>query len=255
MSANDGTFTVNDVISEALKKSGVLGLGQSIGGEDVLDAQNDLSDMLAQWNVKTWLVFEKLDSAFVSDGRYGPPNSTAYTVGPAGNFPFNTRPDRVEAAYVRILTTSGQPVDQPIKQIPSRESYAQIALKELVAYPKSYFYDTASPLGNLYVYPWPSASLYEIHIITKNLYNYTTLPLTTDLSMLPGETRAALKFCLARRLRQAYGKGLRPDPELNALAKDAEATMRASHVQVPELVLPRAINRWSKYNIYGDQTY
>lgn len=54
MSANDGLFTVNDVVVQALRKSGILGLGLSLypSGSEVLDAQNDLSDMLAQWNAE-----------------------------------------------------------------------------------------------------------------------------------------------------------------------------------------------------------
>jgi len=248
MSAVDGLFTVNDVIIAAFRKSGVLGLGQTLDGSDVLDGQNDLSDMLAQWNVKTWLVFERLDTGFVSDGRFTP-----YTVGPGGNFSLTPRPDRIEAAYLRILSsTPGQPVDQPLRIIPSREEYSNIALKQLVAFPKGVFYDTASPTGNLFVYPWPQGALYETHIITKNSFPLV-LPLTLDLSTLPFETRAAMKFTLARRLRNGYGK--KADPELNALAKDALETMRNSHVQVPELKMPSAIMGRSKYNIYGDTTY
>jgi hypothetical protein len=250
MSAVDGVFTVSDVVTAGLRKSGIIGLGQTPDGSDVLDAQNDLSDMMAQWNVKTWLTFERLDIGFVSDGR-----STAYTVGPGGNFNVTPRPDRVEAAYLRILGGAPvQPVDQPLKVVPSMEEYSTIALKKLVAFPKVVFLDTASPVANLLVYPWPNAAIYETHIIIKNAFPLI-LPLTTDLSMLPAECRAALKFNLARRLRQAYGKGLKPDPELNAMAKDGLETMRNSHVQVPELKMPAMLRRPSHYNIFGDVSY
>src|SRR5574337_407896 len=257
MPSSQGTFTVQDVVLSALKKSGIIGLGQSPSGADVLDATDDLSDMMGQWNVKTWLVFEKLDLGFVADGR-----DTPYTVGPGGNFNVTqtnndgrTRPDRIEAAYLRILPAtnisgSGMPVDQPLTQILSREQYSRVALKKIVAFPKSYFYDTASPLGNLFVYPWPQAHLYETHIIVKNGYPLT-LAQNTDLSTLPPAARAALRFCLAQRLRQAYGKGLRPDPELNKLAKDALTTLRNSQIQVPELKMPAIVlGRGSKYNIF-----
>lgn len=251
MSAVDGLFTVNDVIVAALRKSGVQGLGQTLAGDDILDAQNDLSDMLGQWNVKTWLTFNKVDLGFTADGRVTP-----YTVGPGANYNVNVRPDRIEAAYVRILPGgSGQPVDQPLREIPAAEGYANIALKQLVAFPKAYFYDTASPIGNVKFYPWPSASIYEMHVVMKGVFPLI-LPLNLSLANLPMECRAAMKFCLARRVRQAYGKGLRPDPELNALAKDAESTMRNSHVQVPELVMPKAVlGRGNHYNIYGDTSY
>jgi hypothetical protein len=249
MSAVDGKFLVSDVVTAALRKSGIIGLGQTPNGSDVLDAQNDLSDMLAQWNVKTWLVWDKVDIGFTATGQ-----NTPYTIGPGGNYNVVTAPDRIEAAYVQIIVQSGLPVSQPLKVIPSREEYSRIALKGLVAYPKAVFYDSSSPVGNLYFYPWPTGSLYIMNIVAKNIYPLI-LPLTTSLAGLPPASRAAMKFCLARRLRQGYGKGLRPDPELNALAKDALTTMRNSQIQVPELVLPSALLRPSHYNIYSDQTY
>lgn len=278
MSAIDGVFQVGDVVQAALRKSGVSGLGMSPypNGADELDAQNDLSYMLAEWNTETWLVWHKLDLGFVSDGRAGPGLGGAYTVGPTGNFPLTPRPDRIEAAYLRILANtniagSGQPVDQPLVEIPSREQYSRIALKQLVAFPKAYFYDTdmggaATPIsgpnpvaggtgGNLIIYPWPQAGLYEVHIIVKDVFPLI-LPMNMDLSFLPANCRAAMIFNLALRLRQAYGKGLRPDPELKALAKASLAKMRQSMVQVPELVMPgMVLGRGSLYNIYGDIYY
>lgn len=273
--ADPGTvFTAGTVVYAALKKSGVMGLGQSPypNGEDINDALDDLSDMLAQWNTETWLVWNKLDLGFVSDGRAGPGLGGAYTVGPGANFNVGPgRPDRIESSYLRILANtqiagSGMPVDQPLVEIPAHEQYGRIALKQLVAFTKSYFYDSSATIGggqasgttsvgNVYFYPWPQASLYEMHIIVKNCYPLD-LPINTDLSGLPPACRAAMKFNLALRLRQGYGKGLRPDPELKALAKQSLAIMRQSQVQVPELSMPgMVLGRGSLYNIYGDTFY
>jgi hypothetical protein len=245
-----GVVYVQDVVVAALKKSGMLGLGQAPDGADIVDAQNDLSDMLAQWNVKTWLVWDKVDVGFASTGQAVP-----YTVGPTGNYQVSPRPDRVEAAYVQIISQSGLPVSQPLDVIPSREGYSRIAVKQLVAFPKAVFLDTSYPTGNLYVYPWPSNGLYIVNLILKNVFP-VQLPLNMALN-LPPETYPAIKFNLARRLRQAYGKGLKPDPELNALAKDSLATLRNSRIQVPQLVMPSALirNTGSNYSIYGDNYY
>jgi hypothetical protein len=63
-----------------------------------------------------------------------------------------------------------------------------------------------------------------------------------------------MKFNLAKRYRQAYGKGLRPDPELNALAKSSLDIVKQSNLQVPELVMPKVlIRQTSGYNILSDQ--
>lgn len=260
MSAVDGTFTVADVITGSLRRSGIIALGESPAGDDTIDAQNELSYLLAQWNSKTWLVWDKIDLSVLSTGQ-----ATPYTIGPS-TYPGTTtptgaqivtstqRPDRVEQAYIRINPSSAVPVDQPLELIPAAESYADIALKNLVAFPKGWYYQPESAVGNVYFYPWPQASLYEMHVIVKNVFPLT-LPLTTSLANLPAVCRAAMIYELARRLRQAYGKGLRPDPELNALARDALATMRQAQIQAPQLTMPPMLRRPSHYNIYGDITY
>jgi len=251
MSTVDGKYVVNDIIIAALRKAGIVGLGQTPNGSDVLDAQNDLADMWAQWNSKTWLVWDKV----MIVGPTSTGQITPYTVGPGGQYAVTPRPDRVEAAFCRILNVpNGIPVDQPLRLMPSAEDYSNIALKELVAFPKAVYYDPASPLGNLNIYPWPSAGIYSIGITIKNSFPLT-LPLTTSVAGLPPVAMAASKFCLARRLRQGYGKGLRPDPELNALAKDALTTMRAAQVMVRELTMPALLQRPSHYNIMGDLSY
>src|SRR5262249_48771220 len=146
----------------------------------------------------------KRDIGVVSDGRAGPDLGGPYTVGPGGDFPIDPRPDRVEAAYLRITAFSTQPVDVPLTQLPAMEDYARVTLKKLVAFSRGYFYDSASPLGNLYLVNWPNANIYAIHIIVKNVFPIK-LPLNLDLSFLPPTHRAAMKFNLALRLRQAYG--------------------------------------------------
>lgn len=252
MTAVDGTFTVSEVVTSAGRRAGILALGQTLAGDEVLDIQNELSYMLAQWNTKTWLVWDKIDLSVVSDGR-----STPYTIGPAtSDIVVTLRPDRIEESYIRILGGTGGggnvPVDQPLELIPSAESYSHIALKKLVAFPKGWYYQPETPRGNIYWYPWPQAALYEMHIIVKNAFPLT-LPLNTDLSTLAPVSRAAMIFNLARRVRQAFGK--RPDPSLDSLAKDSLETMRMSQVQAPQLTMPPMLRRPSHYNILGDISY
>jgi hypothetical protein len=123
-------------------------------------------------------------------------------------------------------------------------------LKTLTSFPLYVFLDTAYPTANLFVYPQPNASIYEVHLILKNVL--PVLAIGTTISM-PGQYIAAMKFNLAKRLRQAYGKGLRPDPELNALARSSLDIVKQSNLQIPELQLPKALlGASSGYNIYSD---
>ncbi len=243
--------TGNDIVISAAKKAGVLGLGQALEGGDFVDILGDLNDMLAQWRRKRWLVFHLIDIAKVSDGR-----TTPYTVGPAGDFATTFRPAKIEAAFLRQIVNVGLPVDYPLKVIQAREQYNNLALKMLVSFSKYVFYDPAFPagtgLGNLFLYPVPNAAIYEIHITAPEILNAITSGGNVNL---PEEYFAALKFNLAKRVRQAYGKGKMPDEELNGLAYDSLDVLREANSAIPEMTMPRTLLRPGRYNIFSDQTY
>lgn len=236
--------TPNEIIHQSLKKSGVLGVGQRALAEDINDAFLDLNDMVAQWQRKRWLVWHLTDNALISTG------AQSYTVGPGGQFPFTVRPDRLEAAFFRqLIQSTPNQVDYPLDILEARESYNEIALKQLSSFPMYIFYDPAYPIGRVYPWPIPQASIYEIHITVKELLSsFVTL---TQAIILPPEYMAALKFNLARRLRSSYR--LPMDPELNALARDALNVLRMANAQVPRLRMPEDILRPGVYNPYSDQ--
>jgi hypothetical protein len=239
--------TAQDIVTQSFKKAGLLGLGQTMDGGDFADGLSDLGDMLALWNEKRWLVWHLIDFALLASGQIVP-----YTVGPGGNFNMSPRPTRIEAAYVRQMPNTVTPVDTPLRVVQSYEDWSRIAVKQLISYPKYIFLDTAFPIGQLHLYPWPNAGIYEIHIVVKDVFP-VTLTNTTSFANYPPMTIPAMKFNLARWMRQAYGKGLRADPELNAMANDALETMRNSQVQVPELNMPRLLIAVPNlYNIFAD---
>ena len=236
-----------DIVVQALKKAGILGQGRAAGAEDINDGLSDLNDMLSQWMTDRWLIWNLIDYSVVSTGALN------YTVGPGGNFAIDPRPDRLESAFARLQTDSSLPIDYPLEIIPSLEQYNLIALKTLVAFPKYAFYDSAYPLATVKTYPVMNAALYELHITVKNTLPVFTLD--TEL-VLPRQYVAAIKFNLARRLRQSYGKGLRPDVELNKLAASGLNIIRQANIQIPELKMPRSLVRASgRYNILFDSTY
>lgn len=235
-----------DIVVSALKKAGILGSGRPAPAEDANDALSDLNDMLSQWMTDRWLDWSLLDYSVVSTG------AASYTVGPGGNIVISPRPDRIEFAFARQIANVSQPIDYPLEIIPSREQYNLIALKSLVSFPKYAYYDSAYPLATIRTYPVMNAALYELHITVKN--TLPVLELDTEL-IVPGQYIAALKFNLARRLRQAYGKGLKPDIELNKLAASSLNIIRQANIQIPELRMPRALQRNGKYNILSDSVY
>jgi hypothetical protein len=242
--------TLNDVITEAWRKSGVLGLGQSMTGDDTVSAVQDFNDMVAQWQTQRWMTWGLQELSINSAGT-----TTGYTVGPGGQLDPGFTPTRLEYAFQRQIVTSGLNVDTPFEIIPSREEYARLSLKTLQSFGLYAFLDTSTfPLAKLLLYPWPQATLYSIFIGVKaQLPVFTVQQLGSTLS-IPAHYISALKFNLAKRYRQAYGKGLRPDQELNGLARSSLDIVKQSNLQVPELVMPKVLVRQtSGYNILSDQ--
>ena len=236
-----------DVVTAALKKSGVLGVGRNASAQDTNDALSDLNDMIAEWNTQRWMVWDLLVDGFVSDGR-----TTPYTIGPGGNYNVSRRPDRLESGFLRQLVPSGLNVDTPIEIIPAGEEYDRLSLKQLTSFTLYAYLDSEWPMGNIFLYPWPNAAQYQIFFRLKDVIPIVTA--NTDLSVIPDQYISALKFNLARRLRQAYGKGLQPDIELNNLARNSLDVVKCSNLQIPELVLPKVLTRMSSaYNIISDQ--
>jgi hypothetical protein len=237
--------TAYDLISLSLKEAGVIGVGQSPQDEDFNDALTLLNGMMGQWQRRRWLVYHLIDVICQGTG------ALSYSIGPGGDFNV-ARTDKIEAAYFRQTAQSpnNNNVDYPLTPIWSREEYNDIALKSLASFPQVYFYDSAWPLGYVYIWPLPS-SLYEIHLSIKDTLQ--TFPsLTTEIN-LPPEYFEALHYNLAVRLRPMYQ--LPPDMQIVQLAKLALNTIKNANAQIPSLRMPSDLSRGGIYNVYGDFEY
>lgn len=240
------TTTPNNLITLALRDSGVIGTGQNPLAQDVNDAFVRLNQMLAQWQRKRWLIWHLIDLSIVSTG------ALSYTIGPGGDIDVPVRPDRVENAFFRQILNTSVPneIDYTLRILESREDYNRISLKQLSSFAMYLFYDPAFPLGNIFAWPVPCANIYEIHISIKALLNaFTTL---NEPIMLPPEYEAAITYSLMQRLRVAYR--LPKDPGIDGLARDALQTLRKANAQIPVLQMPDGLAQpGGYYNIYSDQ--
>lgn len=238
--------TAYEIITQAMKKAGILGIGQSPNNEDTNDALLDLNNMIGQWRRKRWLMWHLIDVSKVSTGQ------VSYTVGPGGDY--NTpRPDRLEAAFLRQVTqTNPNQLDYPLKILPSREDYNRIAIKQLTSFPEWIFYDAALPLGKIYPWPVPQTSIYEVHITLKDqLLSFPDLK--TDIAY-PPEYDTAFKYNLAVRINAGY-PGLQINPEVKIIAMEALNVIRGANAQIPMLVMPKDLVRPGIYDIYSDRNY
>lgn len=236
---------VSKVVSLALKNSGVLGTGQTPGAEMTNTAFDTLNAMIGQWAAKRWLVYHLVNLTKTSTG------AVSYTIGPAGDFNCAVRPTSIEAAFVSQNLNTPQQIDTPLEILQSREDYSRIAMKQLVSFPYYLYYDNSFPLGTLYPWPAPNATLYGLTVTIKMV-----LPAFANLSddiNLPAEYQEALIYNLAVRMRALYQ--MPPDPAIVALAKSGLNTIRNANAQVPRLQMPLGMARNGRYNVYSDQGF
>jgi hypothetical protein len=253
-----GSVTAQSLITQALKANGVGALGQTPNSADLADGLTWANMILAQWQRRRWLVWHLVDIACPATGAVN------YTVGPGQSFSV-MRPDKIEYAYARLMTTSlpsgfaiglssiggvngvgGSAIgstapgvlniDYPLYVIDSREEYAQIGLKSLQTFPGAVFYDSAYPIGSLYFWPIPNAQ-FELHILVKEkLQSFATL---SDAFAMPPEYQEALVWSLAARMRPAYG--LPPDPTITSAMQASINVLRMANVQIPTLEMPEGL--------------
>lgn len=239
--------TPHSLITFSLRAIGILGVGQTALAEDYQDAFAALNAMLAVWNRRRWLVYHLIDVAKVSTG------AISYTVGPGGDFD-TPRPDRLEAAFFRQFVSS-QPnkVDYPLTLLEAREDYNQIALKNLTSWPQYIFYDSAYPVGTVYPWPVPQASIYELHLTLKfTLRQFDSY--VQDIN-LPPEYEETIWTNLALRLGMIY-PGAVISEDLKGLARAALETIRGANAQIKSLQMPSGLpSMGGKYNIFSDQVY
>jgi len=239
--------TAQDLVTFALKATGVLGVGQSALAEDNTDSFSALNGMVGQWNAKRWLIYQLVDYSIVSTG------AVSYTVGVGGQINTPGRATRLESAFFRqFITSAPAAVDYPLTILQSREDYNRIVLKGLVSWPGFIFLDSGNPLGN--VYPWPvaAASLYELHITLKQtLPQFATYVQAINL---PEEYVEALWTNLALRLSAIY-PGASVTDDTRKLAAASLETIRVANTEIPRLGMPTPLTRGSLYNIYSDSVY
>lgn len=239
---------VSDVVSLAMRTSGILGVGQVALSQDLTDAQSMLSLMLQQWRQKRWLVY-RLDWTLF-DLEVG---KQAYTIGPAGASPTpdvvvagKFRPANLQSCYLRQQAGPGLPgasfpVDFTLNVLKSRQEYDAISLKFLQSWPSSVYYDPTIGSGTLYIWPIPIQTLFSLYIAWQYAIDLAGEDgAGTDLdTIVPSETQLAIMYNLALLLAVNYK--LPPDQQLAAAARASLNTLRQTNFALQALRMPQAL--------------
>ncbi|HTJ94271.1 MAG TPA: hypothetical protein VL424_14345 [Pararobbsia sp.] len=228
-----------DLILLALKKAGVVGVGQSAKPEDTLDAFAELNLMFAEWSADNLVVFTKDDIVFQSTG------AQSYTIGPGMDFNC-PRPEQIQFGFAR-QPNGAQPADYQLRVIQTFEEYNEIFLKNLGAFPAYVFYDGGFPTGNVKFWPVIS-NIFEIHLSV--MQPIAALDDPADDLNLPDKYQVAALYNLTERLGSNYT--LPVDPTVSRIAAKSLLTIKRSNKRTPNLELPSQLVGSSRYNIFGD---
>ena len=256
---------VQQLLTNALVDAGVVGIDEAIETPMLNRAFTQLNWLLATWARKRWLVYRIQEYSFVTTGAGN------YGVGAGQTVNISPRPDRLMYAFVRLLAGIGVqnaafnsdfnadfstgtgtftfPVDIPLEIIQSHEDYARVPVKSIGTIPWRIFYDPVWPIGLLFPWPIPQATIYEIHVGFK-----VVIPRFLNLQQkinLPPEYENAMNWCLAKRLRVSYQMPL--EQEISALARDGLNAIRLANMAIPTLSMPTQLrNRRRAYDVRGD---
>lgn len=183
--------TALDLIKKSMRLIGALGQGEVPTASEATDGLDALNTMLDSWSIERLMVYQILQETFTWTG-----GQSSRTIGSGGNFA-TTRPVHIENGFTRISDS-----DYPYTVI-SKEQYDSIVAKtSQSSYPDVIYYQPSYPLGILYAYPVPSASVSFYLNSWKQLQQFTSL--TTDLALPPGYKKA-IEYNLAIEIAPEFG--------------------------------------------------
>jgi len=208
MSSN---YSINrdQIISLALRKLGVLEIGDTPDANSVANAAMSLNLLIKQFNtdgLKLWKVSE-LIVPLVS-------GQTSYTLGGSGSatmydalaptVAITDKPLKVIQGFYRNITSTPV-VDTPVLLV-SKQEYNVLGSKFSTGTANTIFYDARKLNGILYVYLTPDTyaqNNLQMHLIAQMPIN--DLSLATEVPDFPNEWMNCLVWNLADQLSMEYG--------------------------------------------------
>lgn len=105
-------MTPLDIITLALRRARVLGVGQTVSDDDAQVGFQELNVMMAQWAMQRYMVYTLIEMGRITTG------AQSYTVGPGGDYDIPIRPDSIDAAFLRQFPTAPIVVSGPPESVP-----------------------------------------------------------------------------------------------------------------------------------------
>lgn len=185
--------TANDLISNSLRKAGILSSGETAEGEDADETLEIMNDILEQWSLEDLMVYY---STILTVPLIAGTNS--YSIGPTGDL-VATRPIELLAAWIRTADN----LDIPIDYI-AFENYQYVIQKATAGtYPNIIAYQPTYPNGVVYLWQSPAAGLsLRINVASQFI---AVADLDTEITFPPGYKKA-IQDAITVELCIKYGR-------------------------------------------------
>ena len=194
------TYSINrdQIISLALRKLGVLELGDTPDPATIANASISLNMMIKQWStegIKLWTTDEYTLPLVASQ--------TSYTIGPSGANLTADRPLKLIQAWLRNTSVTPN-VDTPLT-ILSKQEYNWLGSKATTGQANSIYLFPTTTYSTLYVYLTPTSTVatnYSLRFVARSLISDLTNP--GDTPDFPSEWMQSLVWGLADQLAIEY---------------------------------------------------
>lgn len=228
--------TARDLIERSLRLIHVLDPGESPTAAEADDSLTALNDMLEIMSLPGLYIYTTRE-----DNVSWTASQQSRTIGSSGNFNI-TRPTRIEdGTYFKVSST-----DYPLTIIRSQAEYAAIPDKTTsTSHPSHLYYEPTYPLGVLYLWPVPSATLSVYLRSQEQMDSFATLD--TSISYPPGY-KELMVTSLCQRLAPEFGVAI--PPEVSDMARRARMIIKRSNEKSVQSVIEIA-GRGS-YSVYSD---
>jgi len=215
--------TGGKIITRAFRLAGMLGVGQTLGGDYLADGLKELQLLVQQLRLVPTNEYTKTETVYALTG------ASPVSVGPGAAIDL-ARPVRIE----RESFTRVGGIDKPLEVV-DRARFAAIRLKDTgTTWPVAAWFDGGSPVGQLHLWPKSSA---ELHLVTTPAL--ALFANTTTEHDLPDGYEGYLGELLAERIAPLYEVEL--SESVRKLIRTARRVIERSNLSVPELDIGRRV--------------
>jgi hypothetical protein len=208
-----GTKTVRDIVTLALRKASILGIGETASAEDADAAREELELMLKGWQNMGYNLWTK------TAGTLTLTTAASYTLSPV-------RPLAILSARLKRGST-----EMPMSEM-TRQEYDELPTKTTTGTPTMFYYDRQREAAVFYVWPVLAAANGETVQFTyeREMEDISDIG---DVIDIPGEWWDAVVYNLAARMLETVTLANKPQTifmRAEKLLRDAGAFDREGSI-------------------------